>query len=93
MRLIDADLLIERIKRNDDLPWNLDKIMQTAFESCVRHSPTAYDVDKVVERLEMQRKIAEKDKKESFEEWRHYWEGLMDAYEMAMEIVKKGGIE
>lgn len=40
-RLIDADLLIERIRKNDDLPWNLDKISQIAFESCITAQPTA----------------------------------------------------
>lgn len=52
MRLIDADALIEKIKKNDGLPWHLDKISQCAFISCIKHAQTAYDVDKVVERLE-----------------------------------------
>lgn len=51
MRLIDADELIERIKKNDDLPWNLDKVSQTAFVSCLKHTKTAYDVDDVIKRL------------------------------------------
>lgn len=52
MRLIDVDALIERINKNDDLPWNLDKTMQVAFISCLKHTPTAYDVDKMTEQLE-----------------------------------------
>lgn len=51
MRLIDADELIERISRNDDLPWNLDKACQTAFISCLKHTKTAYDIDKVKTQL------------------------------------------
>ena len=39
-RLIDADSLIERIRKNDDLPWNLDKLSQIAFESCIKAQPT-----------------------------------------------------
>ena len=38
--LIDADLLIERIRKNDDLPWNLDKLSQISFESCITAHPT-----------------------------------------------------
>lgn len=52
MRLIDADYLIKNINENDKLPWNLDKISQVAFKSCVNAMPTAYDVDKVVAELE-----------------------------------------
>ena len=51
-RLIDADEFIERIKRNDDLPWNLGKVEQAAFESCVKHQPTAYDVEYVAGMIE-----------------------------------------
>lgn len=43
MRLIDADFLIKEIKNNDNLPWNLDKISQTAFISCLEHTRTAYE--------------------------------------------------
>lgn len=52
MRLIDADALIERINKNDDLPWNLDKTMQVVFISCLKHTPIAYDVYKMTEQLE-----------------------------------------
>lgn len=51
MRLIDADELIESISRNDDLPWNLDKVCQAAFISCLKHTKTAYDVDDVIKKL------------------------------------------
>lgn len=86
-RLIDADLLIERIRSNDDLPWNLDKVAQTAFESCVRHSSTAYDVDKVISGL----------KSKKFGKSEHYLSDIHAGFdagiECAIEIVKKGGIE
>ncbi|MDY5985554.1 MAG: DUF551 domain-containing protein [Lachnoclostridium sp.] len=39
-RLIDADLLIERIRKNDVLPWDLDKPSQIAFEYCITAQPT-----------------------------------------------------
>ena len=39
-RLIDADLLIERIRKNDVLPWDLDKPSQIAFDYCITAQPT-----------------------------------------------------
>lgn len=39
-RLIDADLLIERIRKNDVLPWDLDKHSQIVFEYCITAQPT-----------------------------------------------------
>ena len=52
MRLIDCDELIERIQRNDNLPWNLDKVSQTAFISCLKKTNTAYNVDEVIKQIQ-----------------------------------------
>lgn len=47
MRLIDADKLIEDIhKRN-----YISKALSEIFETIIDEQPTAYDVDKVVEKL------------------------------------------
>lgn len=42
MRLVDVGELIERISRNDDLPWNLDKVLpgsiyflSKTYENCL----------------------------------------------------------
>lgn len=51
-RLIDADDLIDRIKRNDDLPWHLGNIDKVAFESCVKNQPTVFDVGEIAGRIE-----------------------------------------
>ncbi|MCD8068510.1 MAG: hypothetical protein LUE87_06445, partial [Lachnospiraceae bacterium] len=45
-KYIDADVLIERIEKNEDLSWNLDKVSQAAFISILNHIP-AVDVEPV----------------------------------------------
>lgn len=88
MRLIDADDLLDV----------LDKVEQDCENACIipswsmaveeiKRQPTAYDVDKVVEQLENERK---------------FWENAYDSnlgkekarsYEHAIEIVKGGGAD
>lgn len=82
MRLIDADFLIEKIRHT--IPESKGRY---SFMSFVDDIPTAYDVEKVVERLE-----------EKEEEHRKCWSsfddedsfGAMQAYENAIKIVKDG---
>lgn len=49
MRLIDADQLLENIKSGD--PLIFEKSIENQIRFVVDQQPTAYDVDKVVERL------------------------------------------
>lgn len=80
MRLIDADFLIEKIRHT--IPENKGRY---GFMSFVEDIPTAYDVEKVVEKLEEQE-----------EENRKYWNSFDDedsfaamrAYQNAVKIVK-----
>lgn len=86
MRLIDADALIEEINKNDSLPWNLDRISQRAFVSCIEHTKTAYDVDEkpegegwnaevfeeIIEKLEEEREYSHADFDEYVEECSPY---------------------
>ncbi len=92
MRLIDADSLFV----------NMDKGIQgTAreylkfYQMAVSEQPTAYDVDKVVEKLE---RLSNDVISNIFcyEEDDHtgiYNDGLSDGYEKSVEIVKSGGLE
>lgn len=48
MRLIDADALIEDVRKR---PY-IDKALSEIFETIIDEQPTAYDVEKVVEELE-----------------------------------------
>lgn len=86
MRLIDADTLIKDLSylyTKNHIPVDM-RARETL--STVMEKPTAYDVDKVVEQLENERK---------------FWENAYDSnlgkekarsYEHAIEIVKVGGI-
>ena len=58
MRLIDADVLLEYLEKNE-VKFSIDEINKgnetysaTLLYNFVKNQPTAYDVDKVVEQLE-----------------------------------------
>ena len=75
MRLIDADELIEYIKI-----WEIGTSIssdQKEFIDCINRQPTAFDVDKVVERLENY----------LFEKYCIEGDSMID------EIIKGGGVE
>ena len=94
MRLIDADVLIEEMKKTET---EYEKEMTcpswwSAF-NVISEQPTAYDIDKVVEELEQ--------KKEEVQRMRNTCVALSDlevcdienvTYERATEIVKQGGV-
>lgn len=80
-RLIDADELIKYIKI-----WEIGKSIssdQKEFIDCVNEQPTAFDVDAVVQQLEM---LIEDKVSESGDDW-HTAQCLNEA----VEIVKGGG--
>jgi hypothetical protein len=82
-RLIDADDLIEYIKI-----WDIGNSIssdQKEFIDCVNKQLTAFDVDEVVEQLEM---LIEDKTSESGDDW--YTAQCLDE---AVDIVKGGGVE
>lgn len=100
MRLIDADMLIEKIEK-----IALEVEQQTrgrrngktlaqgilfgfgAMRKTVLEQPTAYDVDKVVEQLETE------DSKIEIQYENNYEKGLLDGIWKAIEIVKGRGLD
>ena len=57
MRLIDADILIEKLKSYAECDWNksLCVMLPSVVDDCIEfvdEQPTAYSVDKVVEEIE-----------------------------------------
>lgn len=88
MRLIDADELIRE-------GWRLERHGQSneliGIKS-IADVPTAYDVGKVVEQLEILSDIADDD---MAVELNHpqYYDGLGDGFTKAIEIVRNGGAE
>ena len=80
MRLIDADELqngLDRLMEQGELSYNIFKAAVDILDS----QPTAYDVDKVVERLEVNSMFAQADDEPFI------------VFDDAVEIVKSGGIE
>jgi hypothetical protein len=78
-RLIDADALLER--------WKYKFDHSKSLEECIKTQPTAFDVEKVVEELENERKL----NADAYD----YQLGKEKArsYEHAIHIVRKGGVD
>lgn len=83
-RLIDADKLLEELRECHPLS------LSYGILSDIEYFPTAYDVDKVIDELYTERFYScglfeyEEDL---------YEDGRFDAYNDAIEIVKRGGVE
>ena len=94
MRLIDADKFIEDLGLDEENARedNLGEIV--TIEDFDRQG-TAYDVDKVIERLQMELSVADKEKEQcakenplQFDTAKGYARGIS----VALEIVKSGGV-
>ena len=87
-RLIDAD----KIDFNEVFVGTSEFAQDTrnAAQMLIDNQPTAFDVDKVVEQLEIRKTKATTLQKENISE---YFEGETDAFEFAIKIVKGGGGE
>lgn len=83
MRLIDADELIEYIKAFE-IGTSISSD-QKEFIDCINSQPTAFDVDKVVNQLEM---LIKDKTSESGDDWY-----TAECLNEAIEIVKGGGVE
>lgn len=94
MRLIDADELIKYIKI-----WEIGTSIssdQKEFIDCVNNQPTAFDVDKVIEKMEDRRANFDcKSCKYNFDDEEQICnEDCLDALiDGLIEIVKGGGVE
>ena len=83
MRLIDADDFMERMKCDTDLCAEMEQDGLKAPKKYLDLQPTAYDVDKVVEELEEESEIALEINESC----------MYAAFQRAIEIVKKGGVD
>lgn len=94
-RLIDADKLIRRMRIDMDrmkYQYNLDVIegMSLAI-GCIVGSPTAYDPDKVIEKLQVLSDKGDDDIAVCEADTCQYYDGYGDGLDRAIEIVKRGG--
>lgn len=93
MRLIDADALIERIddeirkaiEREEIYDYMEDD--RSHLIAWLQTQPTAYDVDSVIEELEINEEFF-RDMDDDF-----YYEGMHHAFIDAIEIVRRGGVD
>ena len=81
MRLIDADKLLEELRKDHPTIYGI-------FYD-IKYSPTAYDVDKVIDELMEKYYSCDLTKTDGSE----YEDGRFDAYNDAIEIVKRGGVQ
>ena len=97
MRLIDADALIEAMKKTESEYENAMTCPSwwSAF-NVISEQPTAYSVEKVVKELEKELSLADKEKERctgknhlQFDSAKGYASGISTA----IEIVKQGGKE
>ena len=101
-RLIDADKLLETLQDLEPHCWNKDyeygilNTMRYYMPEIINDEPTAFAVDKVVDRLESELRLADKEKERcarenplQFDSAKGYAMGLSNA----IEIVKAGGTD
>ena len=92
MRLIDADALKEYCMRASKSDDDFRRVSLATLASVIDAQPTAYDVDKVVEKLEKRRMDALRHLRENKgTEFGYASECVYNALNEAVEIVKGGG--
>lgn len=88
MRLIDEDAWMESIDPVELTFSNVDVV------NTLNHVPTAYDIDRVMEQLSLERSKAAISLSESKGTAYEFCDRcVLDAYEKAIEIVKRGGLD
>ena len=96
MRLIDAGKLKESIVKNKD---DYDYMCQSCIEeteTIVEEQPTAYDLNKVVESLEKELKLADDEKERCSRENQLQFDcakGYAHGIAVAISIAKAGGMD
>ena len=101
-RLIDADKLLETLQdlephcENKDYEYGMLNTMRYYMPKIINDEPTVFDVDKVVDQLESELRLADKEKERcarenplQFDSAKGYAMGLSNA----IEIVKAGGAD
>lgn len=97
MRLIEVDELMDFISEHaEQIQYAIEHKDMEILESLIKQIPTAYDVDKVLEQLKIEEKLAEEEKKRcsccSTTQWEEA-KGYANGISVAIDIVKGGGID
>lgn len=88
-RLVNVNDVIEAIDKHTREDETLDEDISVILEEV----KTAFDKEKVIEKLKDQYNYSHKVRSENGNEYFEYWDGRTDSYKDAIEIVEKGGIE
>lgn len=91
MRLIDADLLMENLGFMDTEEEREENIGQIITWEDVDRMPTAYDPEKVIEKLQVLSDKADDDIAVCEADTCQYYDGYGDGLDIAIKIVKRGG--
>ena len=92
MRLIEVDELMDFISEHaEQIQYAIEHKDMEILESLIKQKPTAYDVDKVLEQLKIEEKLAEEEKKRcsccSTTQWEEA-KGYANGISVAIDIVK-----
>lgn len=92
MRLIEADELMDFISEHtEQIQYAIEHKDMEILESLIKQIPTAYDVDKVLEQLKIEEKLAKEEKKRcscySITQWEEA-KGYANGISVAIDIVK-----
>lgn len=92
MRLIEADELMDFISEHaEQIQYAIEHKNIEILESLIKQIPIAYDVDKVLEQLEIEEKLAKEEKKRcscySITQWEEA-KGYANGISVAIDIVK-----
>mgnify|MGYP000895996072 FL=1 len=92
MRLIEVDELMDFISEHaEQIQYAIEHKDMEILESLIKQIPTAYDVDKVLEQLKIEEKLAEEEKKRcsccSTTQWEEA-KGYANGISVAIDIVK-----
>ena len=92
MRLIEADELMDFISEHaEQIQYAIEHKDMEILESLIKQIPTAYNVDKVLEQLKIEEKLAEEEKKRCSCYSTTQWEeakGYANGISVAIDIVK-----
>lgn len=97
MRLIDADKLIEVLHESLEGDCDLREDYEfMGIDEFIENQATVYDVDKVLEQLKIEEKLAKEEKKRCSCSSTTQWEeakGYANGISVAIDVVKGGGID
>ena len=92
MRLIDADLLKQNCKITGEFDNHFQCVDLITLGSVIDHQPPAYDVNAVVSEIRKKQRDA-MSVKANMDVNKDFYKGLEYGYEIAIDVVRNGGVK